>query len=65
MKEQLGAKFMQFTLWLEGCHLIGPWQACGGLQTWLGHWPNPIQSPPFLCLTRGHTPREAFFLMDS
>lgn len=56
MEEQLGAKLMQFTLGLEGCCLIGPWGMSRGLQTWLGFWPNPIQSPHLLCLIRGPPP---------
>lgn len=53
MEKQLGAELMQFTFGLEGCCLIGPWGVSRGLQTWLGLWPNLIQSPHLLCLIRG------------
>lgn len=56
MEEQLGAKLVQLTLGLEGCHLLGPWGVGRELQTWLGHWPNPIRRLPLLCLTTGHIP---------
>lgn len=64
MKEQLGAKLMQFTLGLEGCCLIGPWGVGRGLQTWLGLWLNP-ESISFLPNQRTVPPRpplkDAFF----
>lgn len=53
MEEQLGAKLVQLTLGLEGCHLLGPWGVARGLQTWLGVSPHAIQS---LLYVRGHTP---------
>lgn len=61
MEEQLGAKLVQLTLGLEGCHLLGPWGVARGLQTWLGVSPHAIQS--LLC-QRTYTPRNAFSLLD-
>lgn len=45
MEEQLGAKFMQFTLGLEGCCLIGPWGVGRGASDLAGLLAKPHTQP--------------------
>lgn len=44
MEEQLGAKFMQFTLGLEGCCLIGPWRWAGGFRPGWASSQTPLRA---------------------
>lgn len=45
MEEQPGAKFMQFTLGLEGCCLIGPWGVGRGASDLAGLLAKPHTQP--------------------
>ena len=59
MEEQFGAKFMQFTLRLEGCCLIGPWRWAGGFRP---GWACS-QTPPRACLFSVNQPYDIYMLV--